>query len=180
MTDFYPIFKSIPHPDSSGYMPSLQASLDYYLVWQIQTCILASKELNYSTPFWLTVQTHNAKSTNESEVGREPSIYEIRVQVNLGVCYGAKGISYYNFAHCNYVPNDDLLGILNPDGSKRMAYGESKFDEIKSINTRLNTLGPTLMQLNWRDAFSRHKLGQTFNKFSMLSGGSSITNIFNG
>ena len=95
----------------------------------------------------------------------------------MDLCYGAKGIYYYVYTHNINCADNDQLGILNVDGTKRLIYGESKYDEIKSINTRLSTLGPTLMQLNWQDAFSRRKINSpTISKFSMLNG-TSITNI---
>ncbi|MEX0735956.1 MAG: LamG-like jellyroll fold domain-containing protein [Bacteroidota bacterium] len=97
--------------------------------------------------------------------------------VNLALAYGAKGISYFLYYS---VPEGH--GLVHQDGTPRRtiyggtAYAGDKWETVKSMDQQLAILGPTLAQLTWQDAFSRHLLTGPFSKFNFLLGGN-LTNV---
>ena len=114
---------------------------------------------------------------------REPTVEEIRLSVYLALCYGAKGILYFNYASApdqalvdafsagHYSPDDSLLfdptgrnpayapgdlGIIDPNGLPRTrdCYGGNKWAMLGELDSVLETLGKVQKDLTWVDAIS--------------------------
>jgi hypothetical protein len=93
---------------------------------------------------------------------REPTLREMRMQVNAHLAYGAKGIVYYLFGSTpgpdttdgenvgarGFLTFDHCMGSFN-------AYGERSWDSLRVFNhDALRVLGDTLYPLAWRDGWS--------------------------
>ena len=96
---------------------------------------------------------------------REPTLSELSAQIFLSLCYGAKGICYFNFWTEDYNPaynpnGSGVIGLINPDMTPitNSRYGENKWAGVKAINQKLaGALGTTLMKLHWQSGFSIHE-----------------------
>lgn len=141
----------------------------------------------------VAIQAHSymTEEQNGTCIGinlREPTVEEIRAEVNLSLCYGVKGVYYFMFGGddpqppssangsggyaCRYL-NQGIrkeIGLVykHPDSTfvvpvRSNYYGQNKFAAIKDINLKINTLGPLLKKLNWQDAFSVHHDGANHN-----------------
>ncbi len=93
---------------------------------------------------------------------REPTVREMRMQVNAHLAYGAKGIVYYLFGSTPGADTTDgenvgARGFLTFDhcmGSFN-AYGERSWDSLRAFNHgALRALGDTLYSLAWLDGWS--------------------------
>ncbi len=75
---------------------------------------------------------------------KEPSNEEIELQACLALTYNAKGIMYFCY---DSDPFWHAFGIINSDGSKRTnsAYGQNKYEGIKSIDIKLSKWAPYVM-----------------------------------
>ena len=84
---------------------------------------------------------------------REPNIREIAVQANIMAALGAKGVGYYCFFSHAISPVDSVSGLV--DGNGRAihmdSYGEDKAAAVRAVNIKLENIGPTLMQLTWKN-----------------------------
>jgi tetratricopeptide (TPR) repeat protein len=162
MMDYYPIDGNTPFPDAGNYTSELQSriqNLAGVLRWNI------NQSNAYGTPFWYTPQIDYYDDLDNPGINlREPTTNEIKMMVNLSLTYGAKGIFYFLYWSCyfsNY--NDQYYGLVNEDGSKRTiiypgtSYSGNKWETLKSINQNLATIGPTLINLTWQNAFSIHQ-----------------------
>jgi hypothetical protein len=190
MNDSYFLYNHIPHPsvidaglaedygfepwNAEAYADSLQYYIDMYLP-SYQETALASQALGKR---WLIVpQLHEIfyQSTGKYQhpggalTLRPPAPTEIRLQVNLGLVYGAHG--YLAFPYGTGCPtiNGDSVAIaglvsnrkrgiycMDHSSNTEMFYGvdtwtgyREKFDEVKAINMRLKSIGDTLLALNW-------------------------------
>jgi len=160
----YPILNTTPLPDNPSYTENYQSQIQSLFVDRLKTYITYAKQ--YSVPFWFTPQAHSWVNSL-----REPTTFELRQMVNLGLAYGAKGIHYFLYWS---VPEG--VGLVNLDGTPRTtiyggtSYAGNKWETVRSINQQLGTLGPTLISLAWQDAFSRHQLTAPFSRFSLVGG----------
>ncbi|MBL0175712.1 MAG: hypothetical protein IPP94_10675 [Ignavibacteria bacterium] len=84
---------------------------------------------------------------------REPNIREITVQANIMAALGAKGVGYYCFFSHAISPVDSVSGLV--DGNGRAihmdSYEEDKAAAVRAVNMKLEKIGPTLMQLTWKN-----------------------------
>ncbi len=168
MSDIYPIWKGDIKPNQPGYSTLIQDILQERLIdinWSNGPAglkSLAFESQTFHKPFIYTVEAHLWDRIGE-EYTREPSAYEIKAMANLGVCYGAKGITYYLYAHL-IAEQDEINGFYFhdspvPDGSKKVldAYDYPKWETIKQLNQKLAILGDDLLSLTWKSAYSIHK-----------------------
>ncbi len=120
----------------------------------------------------------NDPSDRSSEL-REPSAAELRLQINLALCYGAKAViqyAYNSFKGNRYpdglgLPGDTTapppagssdtlrmgaLGFLNYNLTKRDrdTHGENKWDSASVLHRKSKMLGDLLFPLVWDDGFS--------------------------
>lgn len=171
LADIYPIFDDFPIP-SASYITSFQNIMQNGLIYFFQDQVAASKRFN--VPYWFTPQAHSW-----SNGSREPSAYEIKTMVNLGIAYGVRGIHYFMFS----IPVDHLtgntfgIGLLDDDDPANPvprytdAYGYEKWNILSALNQTLNGIGDELLSLTWQNSYSIH-LGQPSGKY--------ITNISTG
>lgn len=159
-------------PGEPNYTDSIQARLQSHLVSPLSGLINEARK--FEKPFWFTVQAHKwavlpAPDDPDYEGQmwhREPSAYEIKAMVNLAVCYGAKGIIYYLYAH-NYDDRGEIVGFYyhdDPDwdGSKRVVdeYGYPKWETVKQLNQKLTSIGDELISLVWQNEVWSIRQGQ--------------------
>ena len=126
---------------------------------------------------FLYASTHKYANPAGTWTYRPPTAAELRMHVNLGLCYGATGIIPFPYGTL-YATDDNfsnapmampglvsnrLVGGLRSDHSKNVdtVFGQNiwtgykeKWDELKAINTRLKTFGDTLLALTWLGAKS--------------------------
>jgi len=158
---FYGTADTFVKPGEPNYTDRLQSRLQSHLISPLRGLI--NESVNFEKPFWFTVQAHKwaVIPTPNNPAGqmwhREPSAYEIKVMANLAVCYGAKGIIYYLYAH-NYKNRNEIAGLYyhdtnNFNGSPRYLdeYNYPKWKTIKQLNQNLALIGNELLSLKWRD-----------------------------
>ncbi len=145
-------------PDKNTYDEYVQENtFDIVLIPSLEDHIAGA--LQFEKPFWFVPQAHKWYKWNQ-QWQREPSPYEIKAMTNLAVCYGAKGILYYLYAH-SWVDRDSINGFYyhdpnNYDGLIREYddYGYPKWNTIKGYNHQLLAMGDELMSLTWLGATS--------------------------
>ncbi|MBZ0203576.1 MAG: T9SS type A sorting domain-containing protein [Ignavibacteria bacterium] len=132
--------------------------------WYIKTMDTLSKMNNIS--YINMPQTHLWYTAGE-EALREPTNEEMEMTTLLPVTYGAKGTLYFWYGgfgclgNGNYarglvdpvpctIPNPQTTSLVPRDTN---AYGQLKWEKIKSINQKLTAWGPTLMSF---DNANRH------------------------
>lgn len=170
MADLYPIPWYNPlHPKQlftipgdAGYTDALQARLQNAYVDYLPDLI--SNAQLFNKPFWLTVQVSSWALPGEMTL-REPSAYEIRAMVNLGVCYGAKGINYFMYTN-NSTSGQNRAGLLQNDSGSSTprytdVYGQPKWQTVKELNHNLKAIGGELLLLTWLGAKSWHNGAST-------------------
>ncbi|MFH0991066.1 MAG: hypothetical protein V1799_13740 [bacterium] len=182
MADIYPFkadLSKTPWPSSNNYTSEIQWWVQTYLIDKLAINIKHSKANDRD--FWYQAQAHSWENFENGIWNgdqREPTVGEIRLQVNLALAYGAKGIQY--FLYRSYDSQADRIrgiGLTNVDGSKReiihqgTSYAGNKWETVKAINQKLSSLGPTLVNLTWLGAKSWH------NETVYGSWGSLITSI---
>lgn len=158
---FYGTADTFVKPGEANYTNRLQSRLQSHLISPLRGLI--NEAANFEKPFWFTVQAHKwaVRPTPNNPAGqmwhREPSAYEIKAMANLAVCYGAKGIIYYLYAH-NYKNRDEIAGLYyhdtnNFNGSPRYLdeYNYPKWETIKQLNQNLSVIGDELLSLKWQD-----------------------------
>ncbi len=114
---------------------------------------------------------------------REPTVEEIRLSVYLALCYGARGILYFNYASApdqalvdafsapHYPPDDRRLfdptgrdpdyapgnlGIIDPNGLPRTrdCYGGDKWALLGELDSVLERIGEVQKNLVWVESLS--------------------------
>jgi hypothetical protein len=117
-------------------------------------------------PFVNLVQTHMTYNGEGGYTLREPTNEEIEAMVNISVTYGAKGMLYFDYNAWGSFPTPDYdhiygRGLADPLGSEPYvtprlsnAYGQLKWEKIRSINQKLTAWGPTLLSFNNLDRHS--------------------------
>ncbi|MBZ0201975.1 MAG: hypothetical protein K8I03_03055 [Ignavibacteria bacterium] len=139
--------------------------------WYVKTMDTLSKMNNIS--YINMPQTHLWYTTGE-EALREPTNEEMEMTTLLPVTYGAKGTLYFWYGGFGCLGSGNYArGLVNPvpcstsnpfSGQQTPqpltlnprltnAYGQQKWDKIKSINQKLTAWGPTLMSF---DNANRH------------------------
>lgn len=189
-TDIYPIRALPEHTRANLEKENNMADFQGYIDQEISENLkLASTDINRYNPFhslWYCTQLHSWSAFNESTQSmepwnREPANDEIRMLVNIAMCYGAKGIWYFQVKaadNCGLpsegqtyleIVNGDTLwfpfvGLIDACNVPRTnnSYGENKYAGVTAINQKLAVLGPHLVNLRWQDAFSRHKEDEDF------------------
>jgi len=95
---------------------------------------------------------------------REPTIQEQEVLVDLGICYGGRGIMYFTYGGVNKlpVPNGEtpkyFRGFCNPLDTNTLltyytpryvnVYGQQKWNSLKKLNAKLKKWGPYIMSFD--------------------------------
>lgn len=140
LVDRYPIEYGSPRPGEAGYNNYIQPRWEYLIEFLEQASFVST--LN-GKPFWYTVQAHSWGTWH-----RDPDPVEIRAMVNLGLVYGAKGIFYFLYTS---IPYYNATGLVDINFSRN-----TKWFEVQQINTDLQTLASTLLNLTWQEAHSIH------------------------
>ncbi|NLH62227.1 MAG: hypothetical protein GX452_12585, partial [Ignavibacteriales bacterium] len=129
-------------------------------------------------PFYHTIQCQGEvmrdSSGNPLLHLRRPSYNEILVQGWLAMCYGAKGLMYYNVE--TQTPSSDPLdkgyyvyGLFDSGGYGTNSHGDSlyspapdsqrpniRYYAVKELNNQIDAISSTLMNLTWYEGFSMH------------------------
>ncbi|MFZ1289662.1 MAG: hypothetical protein WAR79_06215 [Melioribacteraceae bacterium] len=131
--DNYPLLKS----EIEGFRK------DYYL----NLDIICKKSIEYNIPFWIVILSSGHLDY------KNPSFYEISLQVYSALAYGAKGIGYYLYSKSwqevgykswileNFVDNDNIADSLHG----------ALYVPVKQLNKQIQTLGKTLLNLESRE-----------------------------
>jgi hypothetical protein len=180
--DFYGIDPGIPIPGENNYLDSIQSKMNWYLIPHAEDAI--SHCNSFEKVFWLTPQAHEwlQDPPHQGEIQmREPSAYEIKLQTNLGIAFGAKGIQYYLYAKPLYPDGTPRgYGFLDDDGYGNLPlitppipryidrYGYQKWNIIKNLNAKIASQGNMLMSLTWDSSYYIH---------DTLPSGKYITNV---
>ena len=163
-SDNYPVGKQVPRNTEPDYILSFQSLMDKDYITKLNADIQSANRFN--VPFISVVQTHSWSTKDETgnwnwEL-REPNAYEIKLMVNLSVCYGAQGIHYYLFTN----PSEGIFkgsGLLKGNNqSNPLPYmidsaGYNRWEILKNLNQKLSKIGDELMNLKWVNAYSINK-----------------------
>lgn len=155
ISDIYPVFLNTEKPGSADYINSIQSRFDKNLIPYLSCSIEEANRKNL--PFYFCVQAHKWDIPPDQHWLREPSAYEIKAMVNIGVCYGAKGIIYYMYTN-NIVNKSRIIGLLNDNGTQTTPptprytdeYGYPKWNTLKQLNNKLASIGNELISLTWQ------------------------------
>jgi hypothetical protein len=163
-SDLYPIEKQVPRNTEPDYLSSFQSLMDKDYITKLKANIQSANRFN--VPYISVVQTHSWSTQYEKGKWtwelREPNAYEIKLMVNLSVCYGAKGIHYYLFTN----PSGGIFkgsGLLTGNSqSNPLPYlidsaGYNRWEILKNLNHKLSRIGDNLMKLKWIKAYSIYK-----------------------
>ena len=110
-------------------------------------------------PFYFTPQVL-MEYYNPGLQNREPTTEEQEAMVDIAVSYGAKGIIYYEYISWgNFKFPDDTYarGIVESDWEtprRQNIYGENKWNKLCSLNLKLKTWGPKLMDFSIKNTTS--------------------------
>ncbi len=167
--------------DPATYVSRLQSRIDDAALPSIRVAAVASQNRAkpwvfipqlHGFVFW---QTHKYRDLSGNATLRPPSPAELRMASNLAFAYGAKGLLPYPYgtdywwadeAHAIPVAFPGLVSGRMANGyymdhwkNIDTVYGQSiwtgyreKWDELKSINSRLMRIGDTLLALTWNGA----------------------------
>ena len=180
----YPIWSSLPGPEDPAYLDGLfgnpQGSL-WYASWRFQEHAVAQKKYHAPHPFPFQPAIANndfsfrdgwrwpVPEAYKIEELREPTAAELRVQVNLALCYGAKRVLYYQYGSMMPAIGSDSLapdgrpinrgvnGFVNCDMTlrRRSYWGEDKWDSTRTFNHGfLKIIGSSLAQLRWENGMA--------------------------
>jgi hypothetical protein len=163
-SDIYPIGKQVPRNTEPDYLTAFQLLMDNDYTSKLSADIQSANHFN--VPFISVIQTHSWSTKDEKGYWnwelREPNAYEIKLMVNLSVCYGAKGIYYYLFTN----PSEGIFkgtGMLKSNNhTNPLPYiidsaGYNRWEILKNLNHKLSKIGDDLMKLKWERAFSINK-----------------------
>ena len=187
-SDNYPIGKQVPRNTEPDYISAFQSLMDKDYITKLSSDIQSANRFN--VPFISVVQTHSWST--KDELGhwnwdlREPNAYEIKLMVNLSVCYGAKGIYYYLFNN----PTEGIFkgtGLLainnhtNPSPYLIDSAGYNRWEILKELNHKLNLIGDVLLDLKWQGAYSINRnelpVGNYISKIESLKSSPSTREI---
>lgn len=155
LTDIYLFGEDFPIPYSQGYNSAVDSAFNF-LTERLNDATNSAKLFEKS--LWFTPQAHKFLI---GSLLREPSAYEIKAMVNLGLSYGAKGIHYFMFTKPRDADNGSSWGEgfldnnynINPIPRYKDDYQFDKWETVKQLNYKLSTIGDELISLTWQDAF---------------------------
>jgi len=163
-SDIYPIDKQVPRNTEPDYLTAFQLLMDNEYISKLSADIESA--IRFNIPFISVIQTHSWSTKDEKSIWhwelREPNAYEIKLMVNLSVCYGAKGIHYYLYTN----PSEGIFkgtGLLvgnnhsNPLPYMIDSAGYNRWEILKNLNHKLAKIGDDLMKLKWNGAYSINK-----------------------
>lgn len=160
LMDDYPISYDLVGPGGTDYTNIIQQQLETHLTQWLNSTNL--KAIQFDVPFWFTPQAHSWIVPDLGQYSlREPSAYEIKAMVNLGICYGAKGIHYFMFSKPRNHSTGSSWGDAflednnrdNPIPRYTDSYGYPKWETTKQLNQKLALIGDELLSLTWQNAF---------------------------
>jgi len=194
LSDYYPLKNYISN--SSTGSSSLQMALDSLVNVQlprwphdrykglrqmIRWAHNFKPDLSYTSdhiPFYHTIQCQGEilrdSTGNEPLHLRKPTREEIFAQGWLAICYGAKGLMYYDVhTETTYNPSSNdsgyyLYGLFNsksyfPNSQGYLIYNaqvrqfpNERYDAVKELNRQIDEISSTLMDLTWYQGDSRH------------------------
>jgi hypothetical protein len=135
LDQFVPTVISTPHYPYRGKDDQLG---DFYQILETYRSIA----LQYRVPLWLYVQSAAWPwPDNHDDDRRLPTASEMRMQVYSNLAYGAKGLWYFTYATPRHT-NQFTSVILDRDDKVKPAY-----NDIKTINTEVQAMGPLLVTL---------------------------------
>ncbi|MDR3611830.1 MAG: T9SS type A sorting domain-containing protein [Ignavibacteriaceae bacterium] len=133
----------------------------------------SSANLTDDIPYYQVIQVAATKSATPSYFDlRPPSEVEILVQGNLALCYGAKGIMYYQISTlANYNiqywakqwglfddPTHAFTGdTSNTQNIENAVVPNSRYYAVKELNASIDKISSELLQLTWVNGASLHK-----------------------
>lgn len=79
---------------------------------------------------------------------RECSAADLRWQVYTSLAYGSRGIQYFTYWYVKELAWAEAPALITKDGGR-----DVKWDHVRTINTRIAMLGPTLARLTSTGAF---------------------------
>jgi hypothetical protein len=180
----YPVWNTLPAP---GHPEHLRAAFGnpigsfWYLSRRFHEHAVSQRDHHAPAPFAFMPAIANndwsfrdgwrwpVAAVFQTEELREPTAAELRLQVHLALCYGAKSIMYYQYGSMPAVVTGDTLsaegrfinrginGFVNVDLTRRRrdVWGEDKWDSTCAFNTRvLRPLGDALLPLRWEAALA--------------------------
>ncbi len=134
LVDPYPFSRKVPKDGGRGF----QGAIDRYAEWLSNSKGAASLG---GIPLWVIIQTHSWGNDL-----REPSARELRLQANMVLAYGAKGIFYFTYAS---FPANSCIGlVIAPGPGNAVGKPTEKWYEVRDfINPRLEKWSSTLLKL---------------------------------
>ena len=143
LIDRYPIYGSDPLPGDPGYNNQIQYRWENNLIPYLSDAAYVCSINNRR--FWYAAQAHSWLQSGVTQ-HRDPDPVEIRAMVNLGLCYGAKGIFYFLYTSIPAIPSNGLVDV----SFNRNA----KWYEVQQINEDLQNSAPDLLALDWLSSFT--------------------------
>jgi hypothetical protein len=140
----------------------------------------ASSVAGTNMPFQFNAPVHayegdwlgRSPATCRPYVSRDMTVPEMRLMPYLALCYGAKQISYWWLPSFRVYENNGQPTLFNNWGLLERAdwintpaprytnyYGESKWEELRNQNAKINTLGNIMFSMAFQDGFSVHLVG---------------------
>lgn len=130
-------------------------------------------------PFMHTVQVQSEQDMDvDQEIFRNPLTSEISAQVWMALAHNAKGIMYFLYStgefgstQYNGLVTIDVNGNSVADSDEANVYDPSlgpyvpneKYFAVKKINRQLAVLGPTIVQLDWKNSYSTNTSPDIYN-----------------
>lgn len=142
--NYYPLAATVD--SASQGANSLQTALNGFIEGIIPTATAAKTQ---NVDFWFVVQAHAESSASRHL--RSPQASEISAQVWLALAYGAKGIGYYRYTPSETETSWDA-GLVSWDDSEQRYKPNYRWHAVKDINARIDSIGETLLNLNWQGA----------------------------
>lgn len=155
---------------SSDYNTTLQNHLNYFLRKRIKRARNTAN--TFDVPLWYIPQLHGWYRDFDEDGDREyygprnPTPWEIAVEVNMGLAHGAEAIFYFLYENpeadqcCpGLVQTQTHRHDINYDENLDPSVGpvftgyQLKWDAVRELNQRLNILGPTLANLDWQTGY---------------------------
>lgn len=205
LVDKYVIYSSIPNPlitndeadivgiqrftTEQNYTETLQNAISDYYIGALQTAVEVSKE--FGKDYWVVPQLHGeyfektgkfVKSSGELRL-RPPTGNEVKLQCNLAISYGAKGIIPFPLGTDKVIWNGEGIAIfaglltddVNSEGlhfnhwtdygifkdsnnsPKKIWVGyKQKWEALSEVMKQYEVLNTTLSSLTWLGAKSWH------------------------
>lgn len=193
MADYYPFSAYVDSNSVSSFQGALDSLirvsyywgglLNHYYYTGLRTAIESSQNfnnelgafyINDDVPFYQTIQVCAERIQEEGVITfekRAPSGSEILVQGWLALCYGAKGIMYYNIYTSTPAVNPrnrynySVWGLFDDDpltqypyrvwqNQENTQYTNKRFDAVKKLNSQIDKISTEVMNLTWKNGYS--------------------------